>query len=115
MVGYAVIELLSALSRPGDGVAHFAHLGGMLVGLLLLLYWRNGGGNSNRSHRNYYDRDYYDKGSDGGFNFRRWFSKLFTRKEEEEELNRILDKVKKSGYANLTDEEKRRLFDKSKK
>ena len=138
VVGYAVIELLSALSRPGDGVAHFAHLGGMLVGFLLLLYWRNGGGNSNRSHRNYYDRDYYDKGSDGGFNFRRWFSKLFTRKnpdikvtyggkyaqdfiyrqrkkEEEEELNRILDKVKKSGYANLTDEEKRRLFDKSKK
>ena len=25
-----------------DGVAHFAHLGGMLFGLLLILYWRNG-------------------------------------------------------------------------
>ena len=137
VVGYAVIELLSAFGRPGDGVAHFAHLGGMLVGLLLLLYWRNGGGSHNRGNRNYYDRDYYDKGS-GGFNFRRWFSKKFTRKnpdikvtyggkyeqdfsyrqrkqEEEEELNRILDKVKKSGYTNLTDEEKRRLFDISKK
>ena len=79
VVGYAVIELLSAFGRPGDGVAHFAHLGGMLVGLLLLLYWRNGGGSHNRGNRNYYDRDYYDKGS-GGFNFRRWFSKKFTRK-----------------------------------
>ena len=33
------------------------------------------------------------------------------KKEEEEELNRILDKVKKSGYDGLTPEEKRRLFD----
>ena len=40
VVGYAVIELLSALSQRGDGVAHMAHLGGMLVGLLLILWWR---------------------------------------------------------------------------
>jgi hypothetical protein len=37
------------------------------------------------------------------------------KKQEEEELNRILDKIKKSGYSQLTDEEKRRLFDMSKK
>ena len=138
VVGYAVIELLSALGRPGDGVAHFAHLGGMLVGLLLLLYWRNGGGRNGNRHNNYYDRDYYDHGQGGGFNFRQWFTKMFEKKkpdikvtwgskyekdfayrqkkqEEGEELNRILDKVKKSGYSNLTDEEKRRLFDMSQK
>lgn len=36
------------------------------------------------------------------------------KKEQEDEMNRILDKVKKSGYSSLSDEEKRRLFDVSK-
>lgn len=40
---YAVIELLSGMSGS-DGVAHFAHLGGMLWGLLLILYWRRSPG-----------------------------------------------------------------------
>lgn len=33
------IELVSGLSRANSGVAHFAHLGGMLVGFLLIKYW----------------------------------------------------------------------------
>lgn len=38
---YGVIALYSAIERvPGDNVAHFAHLGGMLVGYLLIKYWR---------------------------------------------------------------------------
>ena len=41
VVGYAVIELLMA--RSNDGVAHYAHLGGMLVGLIILLMWRDSG------------------------------------------------------------------------
>ena len=32
------------------------------------------------------------------------------KKEEEERIDRILDKVKKSGYASLTDEERDELF-----
>lgn len=40
VLGYTIIELLSALTRQGDGVAHMAHLGGMIFGLLLILYWR---------------------------------------------------------------------------
>ncbi len=44
VVGYAVLELYLGLGSS-DGVAHFAHLGGMLFGLVLILYWRkkNGG------------------------------------------------------------------------
>lgn len=44
VIGYAVIELLLGITG-GDGVAHFAHLGGMLVGFILIIYWRkkNGG------------------------------------------------------------------------
>jgi membrane associated rhomboid family serine protease len=37
---YAAIELFSGLTRTQQGVAHFAHLGGMLGGALCLLYWR---------------------------------------------------------------------------
>ncbi|MCQ2344408.1 MAG: rhomboid family intramembrane serine protease [Paludibacteraceae bacterium] len=37
---YAVIELLSGISGAGDGVAHFAHLGGMLFGAILLFIWK---------------------------------------------------------------------------
>ncbi len=37
---FGVIELLTGISGTADGVAHFAHLGGMLFGLLLILYWK---------------------------------------------------------------------------
>lgn len=37
------------------------------------------------------------------------------KKEREDELNTILDKLRKSGYGSLTDDEKRRLFDASKR
>ena len=40
---FAVIELLTGISSirsVGGGIAHFAHLGGMLFGWLLILYWK---------------------------------------------------------------------------
>ena len=40
VVGYAVIELLLGVFNTRDGVAHFAHLGGMVFGLVMILYWR---------------------------------------------------------------------------
>ena len=41
VIGYAAIELWAGLANSaGDNVAHFAHLGGMLFGLILILYWR---------------------------------------------------------------------------
>ena len=41
VIGYAVFELWTGLSNGmGDHVAHFAHLGGMLFGLALILYWK---------------------------------------------------------------------------
>lgn len=39
VIGYAAIELFQGIFAA-DGIAHFAHLGGMLFGLLLILYWR---------------------------------------------------------------------------
>lgn len=41
VLGYAAIELLLGISNNvHDNVAHFAHLGGMLFGLLLILWWK---------------------------------------------------------------------------
>lgn len=49
VIGYGLIELFLGIhssSGGGDNIAHFAHLGGMLFGLILILYWRKkGGGN----------------------------------------------------------------------
>lgn len=135
VMGYALLEVLSAMGRPGDGVAHFAHLGGMLFGFALLKYWQTN--TSAQSVYGSYDRNGSSRKSGG---IGKWFSnwkkkskkqpdiKVTTggkydqdmeyrrrKKEEEQELNEILDKVRKSGYTNLTEEEKKRLFDISKR
>jgi membrane associated rhomboid family serine protease len=48
VIGYGAIELFSGIAnRPGDNVAHFAHLGGMLFGYILIKYWNNKHQNNN--------------------------------------------------------------------
>ncbi len=45
---FGLYELYSGFqNNPADNVAHFAHLGGMLFGFILIRYWRN-------KRRNYY-------------------------------------------------------------
>lgn len=41
VIGYGVIELFCGVAGSGDGVAHFAHLGGMLFGFLFIMLWRH--------------------------------------------------------------------------
>lgn len=138
---YALLEVFQGLGAS-DGVAHFAHLGGMLFGLLLILHWRrqvkrqyygNGGWTSSSS----YDGG-YDKGDRGGV-----FSRLKSmfggkrkpkmtihygtddrrsdyeyneqKKRDNEAIDRILDKIRKNGYSSLTNEEKNTLFNASNK
>mgnify|MGYP001182007317 FL=1 len=36
---YGGIELWLGLTQPGSNIAHFAHLGGMLFGFILIKYW----------------------------------------------------------------------------
>ena len=128
IVGYIVIELFSAMSGPGDGVAHMAHLGGMLFGFLLIRYWRKHPDSSQRFGRSY-GQEFFD-------NLRRKYEERQrsqhmhaeqTRWEEQrretdeeynerqrknqEEVDAILDKIRKSGYDSLTKEEKQKLFD----
>lgn len=40
--GYAAIELLLGVSGREPGVAHFAHLGGMIGAIALIVYWSHG-------------------------------------------------------------------------
>jgi membrane associated rhomboid family serine protease len=42
VIVYAAIELYLGVTGTQQGVAHFAHLGGMLGGFLLIRYWRLG-------------------------------------------------------------------------
>jgi membrane associated rhomboid family serine protease len=39
VIGYGVLELYLGITQPGSSIAHFAHLGGMLFGFLLIKFW----------------------------------------------------------------------------
>lgn len=44
VIGYGALELvLGVVDSPMDNVAHFAHLGGLITGFLVLIYWRKKG------------------------------------------------------------------------
>ena len=43
VIGYGLIELLFGVSGIMNSVAHFAHLGGMLFGFIVLMYWKKKG------------------------------------------------------------------------
>ena len=40
VAGYVILELVLGITGTQAGVAHFAHLGGALVGFLLIRFWR---------------------------------------------------------------------------
>ena len=51
VIGYAVLELALGISNnASDNVAHFAHLGGMLFGFLLIMYWKKKYKNNNGTY-----------------------------------------------------------------
>lgn len=138
VIGYAAIELFSAFSSGGGNIAHFAHLGGMLFGWLLILYWLHhqgprGGGFTGwenyqpprRKKSHFEDFRLRMKGFFGRLRTSRSTRKFKDRtadydynarkKAREERIDHILDKVKRSGYDSLTAQEKKDLFDYSNK
>jgi membrane associated rhomboid family serine protease len=51
VTGYGIIELFAGFAGiSGDNVAHFAHLGGMLFGIIPVLYWKK----KNRDNGEYF-------------------------------------------------------------
>ncbi|MBP7679268.1 MAG: rhomboid family intramembrane serine protease [Bacteroidales bacterium] len=43
VIAYGLIELFYGFTGSGSNVAHFAHLGGMIFGFFLILYWKKKG------------------------------------------------------------------------
>ena len=126
---YAAIELFSALGTSNDNVAHIAHLGGMVVGFFIIRYWKY-----KYDHRygsnNFQGWDGYEIKSRQSFfqRVKQWYRDFSTnifhssstsssdseaerQKKRQKEIDRILDKIKRNGYDSLTDEERRKLFD----
>lgn len=117
-----VTDLLFVTSNNAGG--HIAHLGGALAGwwfaaglrkgtdvtkwINRIIDWLGSGWKVKRSAKKPKMKVHYGgRAQDYEHNAR--------RKEAEDEIDRILDKLKKSGYQNLTTEEKKRLFDASKR
>jgi membrane associated rhomboid family serine protease len=119
VVGYGLIELyMGFANRIGDNVAHFAHLGGMLFGVIMILYWgRNHYNSPLNKLKNLFKKPVTKmKVTYGGENSRKSdYDYNAGKNHESAEIDRILEKIKKSGYNCLTDEEKKKLFDASKK
>lgn len=147
---FGLLELFSGIIGTSDGVAHFAHLGGMVFGLLLIWLWRRNGDRYGDNYGERYGGDsYYNNygnGDDSGWGSRYSFRERVRRKYDslkksfqdkfrrkprktyyssskktDEEYNQeraenraridaILDKISKSGYSQLTKEEKDFLF-----
>lgn len=40
---FVALEVFLGVTETGMGIAHFAHLGGALIGFILILYWRKSG------------------------------------------------------------------------
>ena len=55
VIGYGAMELALGLAYlPGDNVAHFAHLGGMVFGIFMILYWKKKDKKKNTNHAQYF-------------------------------------------------------------
>ncbi len=112
VLGYGVVEFFLGISGSQSTVAHFAHLGGLLFGLVILLWWRHSGrlrAGWQRRRREAGAGNVASRMQAGGFDI----SKL----EDKRRLNELLDKIARSGYASLSaaeQEELRRLSERLK-
>ena len=120
-----LIDLLSITSQNAGG--HIAHIGGALFGFLFALRYKKGRDLTkgfNRIVDNlvllFHSRNKGDKRKHqnaGRTRYRNTDDEEYLRRRQENvaEIDRILDKIKQSGYETLTREEKKRLFDAGKK
>lgn len=116
-----LLDFLS-LGNPMNPGGHVAHIGGALLGYFFAVRYKNGkditrwisiaidwfvGLFKPRKHKPKMKVKHSRHESDWDYNDR--------KNAKQEEIDAILDKLKQSGYSNLTSEEKKKLFDASKK
>lgn len=116
-----VLDFLS-LGNPTNPGGHVAHIGGALLGYLFAVQYKKGkdithwmsrlidglvGLGKPRTKKSKLKVEYTRNETDWEYNQR--------KHTEQEAIDVILDKLKQSGYSSLSSEEKKRLFDASKK
>ena len=129
LIGFLVVIEFLAVDSASSNVAHLAHLGGALFGFLYIMFDKN----SYVSLKNLLKKSSYYRSDSNKNIFSNPFGKVsqnkhdieeanysdINRKEDSEvtqaEIDEILDKISQSGYQNLTEHEKKILFQASKK
>jgi len=104
VIFFAVIEFLASFKHTSDGIGHFAHLGGMVIGYLYIKADFKIPAIFRLSSYLAYLKNFKHK--------RRM--KVINKKREKEQkvmerVDQILDKINQVGYDNLTKEEKKTL------
>ncbi len=108
-----ILDIISI--SGGNAGGHIAHLGGALLGYLFAVEIKRGRditgflkfGKRKQKSNFRITKNRYRTRSDWDYNA--------IRKQDNERLDKILDKIAKSGYDSLTEEEKKFLFDSSKR
>lgn len=120
---YVVIELLSVVSN--DGVAHLAHLGGMVIAFFLMRYWKKHPVPTYSKNEDFFEnlRSQWTRRKNEHIRKTSSWAKVNSvnpdwgyneqKRKEQDEIDAILDKIRKSGYDSLTAQEKRTLFEQS--
>jgi len=102
MAFLALISFFSTFGSYGDGIAHAAHLGGIVIGYIYLKYWylfyKIKDSFSQIKTKTDRTRMKYTKG--GGEDKVEYYRRV---------IDELLDKINRVGYLNLTEEEKKLL------
>jgi membrane associated rhomboid family serine protease len=116
---FFLLNDLIGIADPSDNVAHFAHLGGAIFGLISIQSMHSSN-NILSVLGSFFDR--IKKMITSGKSTKSGKAKIKTdeeynleKKRRQEKTDAILDKISKSGYESLTKEEKDFLFNQSKK
>lgn len=113
---FAAIELFASMGGRGfsDGVAHITHLSGMIFGYLFLL-WRQQWHKNRRKRVNTPRKKVTFHWGNKTKDYTQQSKKPKENLTEEQELEKLLNKVRLNGYSSLSEEEKDRLLELSEK
>ncbi|MBR2492186.1 MAG: rhomboid family intramembrane serine protease [Paludibacteraceae bacterium] len=123
-IGMLILDIIGTTS--GNAGGSIAHIGGAVTGYLFGHLMVNSGKDITEPINKLitWVNDFFKRNKKPKFTIHKNTSKTDEewniennnrKRENNEEIDRILDKIKKTGYANLSDEEKKKLFDLSNK
>ncbi len=129
LIGFLFILEIFFIGDAGSDVAHLAHLGGAIAGFIFIMMDKK----IDVTLKHMFNKSYY-RTTEKPPNIFSGITERFSKKDDEvkeakfydlkddedekitqEDIDEILDKISKSGYQNLTEKEKKTLFEASKK